>query len=37
MYPQEGVSGFPLIEDAALEKPLSCAVVMSFACSVMID
>jgi hypothetical protein len=37
MYPQERVSGFPLIEYTALEKPLSCAVVMSFACSIMID
>jgi len=37
MYPQELVSGFPLIEYTALKKPLSGTVVMSFAGYVMID
>ena len=37
MYPQEGISEFPLTEYTALEKPLSGAVVTSFACSVMIE
>jgi hypothetical protein len=37
VYPQEGVSGFPLVEYITLEKPLSCVAVMSFACDVMID
>jgi hypothetical protein len=36
VYPQEGSSGFPLVEYTSLEKPLSCTVVMSFACVVMI-
>ena len=30
MYPQEGASGFPLVKDTSLEKPLSRAVVMGF-------
>jgi hypothetical protein len=37
MYPQEGISGFPLIEYTALKKPLSGTVMMSFACDVMVD
>jgi hypothetical protein len=37
VYPQEGASRLPLIEYISLEKPLGCAVVMSFACNVMID
>ena len=37
VYPQEGISGFPLIEYTALKKPLSCTVVMSFGCNVMVD
>jgi hypothetical protein len=36
MYPQEGASGFPLIENTSLEKPLRCAIVMGFVCDVMI-
>ena len=37
VYPQEGVGRFPLIEYTALKKPLSCIVMTSFACDVMID
>ena len=37
VYPHEGVGGFPLIEYTALKKPLSCTVVPSFGCDVMID
>jgi hypothetical protein len=37
MYPQEGISGFPLLENTALKKPLGRTVVMSFGCDVMID
>ena len=37
VYPQEGFSGFPLIEYTTLEKPLSCSVMMSLAGDVMID
>jgi hypothetical protein len=37
MYPQEGISGFPLLEYTALKKPLGCTIVMSFGCDVMID
>jgi hypothetical protein len=36
MYPQEGASGFPLVEYITLKKPLSCTVVTSLACKVMI-
>ena len=37
MYPQEGTSGFPMIEVAALKEPFGCTIVTSFACNIMID
>ncbi len=34
--PQERASGFPLIEYTSSKEPLGCAIMMSFACDVMI-
>jgi hypothetical protein len=36
VYPQEGTSGFPLLEYTSLKEPLSGADVTSFACNDMI-
>jgi hypothetical protein len=36
MYPQKRSSGLPFAENTALKEPLSCTVVMSFGCNVMI-
>jgi hypothetical protein len=37
VYPQEGLGGFPFIENTALKKPLSGTAVMSFGCNIMIN
>jgi hypothetical protein len=36
VYPQEGHGGFPLTKYTSSKKPLSCTIMMSFACVVMI-